>query len=260
MSTVLITGASRGIGAALAAKCAAGGNDLVLVARTRADLDAVAARIRAEHAVDVIVITADLNDLAATRQLVATLGDRGIVVDVLVNNAGFGLLGACADLDLDEQLAMIQINTATCVALARLLIPGMIERGGGRVLNVASVAGFQPGPSMAVYHATKAFVVSWSRALGHELRGSGVTVTALCPGPVATGFQQRAGVHASRIEALASVPVERVARVAWKATQRGRAQAVPGVINRIVIFGSRCAPQWIVTRVAALALGSVGKA
>src|SRR3954470_13259655 len=196
--TALITGASSGIGRALAQEFASHGYDLVLVARTAAALEEVAQAVDQPGAADtpsparVQVIAADLSRSGSARDLVDQLNRETIRVDVLVNNAGFGLQGEFADLPIDQQTNMIQLNVVTLTELTRLLLPAMLTRQSGGVLNVASTAAFQAGPLMAVYYATKAFVLSFTEAIGEELKGTGLKVSALCPGPTNSEFRSRA--------------------------------------------------------------------
>jgi short-subunit dehydrogenase len=186
--TALVTGASSGIGLDLAKRFAAEGYDVALVARSEGKLKEVAAALEAEHKVRAHVVTADLAKAGAADALVAALDARGIDVDVLVNNAGYASYGAFAETDLADELAMIQVNVVVLTHLTKLLVRKMVAKRSGRVLNVASTAAFQPGPLMAVYYATKAYVLSFSEAIAEELRDTGVTVTALCPGPTRTAF------------------------------------------------------------------------
>jgi short-subunit dehydrogenase len=249
--TVLITGASVGIGYELAKQFARGKHDLMLVARNEEKLREVAGEMKAAFGVGAEVMTADLSDPAAPRQLVERLGGRA--VDVLVNNAGFGAIGRFDQVELARQLEMIQVNVAALVHLTHLLLPGMVARGRGGVLNVASTASFQPGPWMAVYYASKAFVLSFSEALGVELRKTGVKVTALCPGPTQSEFRQRAKMEDSPVFKSSMIPVasaEEVAAAGYRGFVRGKRIVVPGVMNRLGILGAKWAPRGAVARVA----------
>jgi uncharacterized protein len=242
--TALITGASGGIGEALARRLARGGANLVLVARSEAKLQALAQELAARHGVAAHAIACDLADPAAPQQLADALESRGLNVEILVNNAGFASYGPFAELELAGELRMLQVNVVTLTHLTRLLLPGMVARRRGRILNVASTAAFMPGPLMAVYYATKAFVLSFSEALGNELQGSGVTVTALCPGPTATGFQARAQMEQSRlVRGRAIMGVDQVADAGYDAMLRGRAVVVPGLINRLQTLLPRLLPR-----------------
>ncbi len=246
--TALVTGASGGIGRDLAELAAADGFDVVLVARSADVLGAAADDIEERHGVRALAVPADLADPQAPARLAAELAGRGVAVDVLVNNAGVGAYGEFVDSDPEAQLAMIRVNVGAVVGLTRALLPPMVERGRGRILNVASTAAFQPGPLMAVYYATKAFVLSFSEALAEELAGTGVTVTALCPGPTRSSFQDRAGMQKSRLFRLARVMDSMpVARRGWRAALRGRRVVIPGLFNRAMAQSVRLAPRRLVT-------------
>ncbi len=249
-ATALVTGASSGIGEALAVELAGKGCPLVLVARRRETLNSLAARLREEHAVRVDVVAADLGVPGAADALVAELTRRGIVVDVLVNNAGFGDFDAFAEADPTEIETMIHLNIGTLTMLTRHLLPGMLARGHGTVLNVASTAAFLPGPLMAVYYASKAYVLSLSEALAEEVRGTGVTVTVLCPGPVATGFQERAELHRSELlkGGARIMDAQTVARAAVAGVERGAVRVVPGATNKVTAVLPRLVPRAVVPR------------
>lgn len=252
----LVTGASAGIGRELAREFARHGHDVVLTARRRVELEQLAGELRRDYGVRVLCVDGDLGDSDFPTALHAQLAERGVQVEVLVNNAGFGLMGDFVGLDERRQLDMLQLNVVALTHLTRLFVPAMVQRGHGGVLNVASVAAFQPGPTMAVYHATKAFVVSFSRALREELRGSGVTVTVLCPGVTSTEFTSVAGVRESTLVRLTSADARGVARAGHRGLRRGRAVIVPGLLNRTVASSSRVLPQGLVTRLAARTLRS----
>ncbi|HZI32457.1 MAG TPA: SDR family oxidoreductase [Candidatus Binatia bacterium] len=234
--TVLVTGASSGIGLELARCFAAEKSNLVLVARNTAALEQLAAELRDKFSVEVRVLTADLAKPESPPQIFEELGRGGAVVDVLVNNAGFGLHGAFAELPLNRQLEMVQVNVMALTNLTGLFLPGMIQRGRGGILNVGSVAGFLPGPNMAVYYATKAFVMSFSEALREELRDSGVTVTDLCPGPTATNFSQVARSHRTRKVHYGKMSAAEVARIGHVEFRRGKVLSIPGVKNKMMTF------------------------
>jgi hypothetical protein len=233
--TVLITGASSGIGLELAKCFAADKSNLILVARSTAALETLAAELRKQHQVEAHVVTADLAQADAAQKIFAELQGRGTVVDVLVNNAGFGLHGGFAELPLHRQLEIIQVNVAALVELTGLFLPGMLQRNRGGILNVGSVAGFLPGPNMAVYFASKAFVLSFSEALHEELRGCGVRVTNLCPGPTETNFFQIARSHRVRQTRARKMTAAEVARIGHEDFRRGKCLSVPGVQNKILV-------------------------
>jgi len=197
-NTALVTGASSGIGLELARLFAGDGHDLVLVARSEGRLREIGEQLETAHGITATVVASDLSKPNAARDLVEALRAALIEIDVLVNNAGFGLSGAFIDNDPRTQLDMLQVNVVALTELTRLLLPPMVARRSGRILNVASTAAFAPGPLAAVYGATKAYVLSFSEAIGEELRHSGVTVTALCPGPTQSGFSAAAGAGSTR--------------------------------------------------------------
>jgi len=247
--TALVTGASSGIGLDLAKRFAAEGHDVALVARSEGKLKELAAALEAEHQVRAHVVTADLAQPRAAETLVAALDARGIAVDVLVNNAGYALYGAFTETDLADELNMIQVNIVALTHLTKLLVRKMVARKEGRVLNVASTAAFQPGPLMAVYYATKAYVLSFSEALANELAGTGVTVTALCPGPTKTGFQARAQMEDSKlVRGREIMTSETVARAGYTGLMKGKTVVIPGVGNRMMANAIRFLPRNTVTK------------
>jgi short-subunit dehydrogenase len=245
----LITGASSGIGFDLA-KLAASDFDLIVTARSQAKLEQLGRELESRHGNHVHVIPADLTLPEAPTQIFAEIARRGLRVDALVNNAGFGVYGEFAVKELPSQLEMIQVNVTALTHLTRLALPGMLERKHGRILNVASTAGFQPGPLMAVYYASKAYVISFSEAIANELQGSGVTVTCLCPGATATEFAGRADMGNARLFKLGQMRSEEVALAGYRAMLRGRRLAIPGLKNKLVAESVRFAPRRWVTAIA----------
>src|SRR6202140_3298736 len=242
--TALVTGGSGGIGIEIAKVLARNGFDLVLVARKRDTLEAAAGQIEGKFDVRVQVFAADLRRPDAPQMIFNFLHNENIPIEVLVNNAGFGLGGEFADTKIQRELEMIQVNIAALTHLTKLFLPAMIKRKSGRVLNLASTAAFQPGPLMAVYYATKAYVLSFSEALAEELRHTGVTVTALCPGPTETGFAAEAGVESVRLFTLMKPSSSAaVARTGYKAMKRGRRVAVHGLINKSLTQSLRVTPR-----------------
>lgn len=243
MPTALVTGASGGIGESIARDLAGRGYDLVLAARSVGELERLAGELARTHGVAASAEACDLADPGAPAALVAKLASRGVVLDMLVNNAGFGLNQRFWEADLRRQLDMVQVNVAALTELTHRVLPGMIARGRGRVLNVASIAGFLPGPYQAVYFATKAYVVSFSVAVGEELRAGGhrgVTVTALCPGPVKTKFAEAAGfTNTAMFKGPAVLTSAAVARIGVNAALRGKPIAVAGTINTISTLATR---------------------
>ncbi len=251
MPTALVTGASSGIGLELATLLAKGRHDLVLVARGRERLDGIARGLTEEFGVTATVLSADLTDPAAPLDIFLALAECKISIDVLVNNAGFGVYGFFADTPLAKELAMIQVNITALTHLTKLLLPAMLERRSGRILNVASTAAFQPGPLMAVYYATKAYVLSFSEALGNETAGTGVTVTALCPGPTITEFQKRAGLEMTRLfQSPLVMDAPTVARAGYDGMMRGKRVVVPGATNRTLVQALRVTPRRLATAIA----------
>lgn len=248
--TALVTGASGGIGEDLARLIAAGGRNVVLLARSADKLQALAGTLSSAHGIEATVVAADLSEPGAADLVARTLAARGITVDVLVNNAGFGTSGPFASEDPGEQLGMLQVNIVALTALTRLFLPGMIERGRGRILNVASTAAFQPGPFMAVYYASKAYVLSLSEAIAEETAASGVTVTCLCPGPTQTGFQDRARMQETRLVNLGSVMSSAdVARAGYDGMLAGRRLVTPGLVNKIGVQSVRVSPRAAVLKI-----------
>jgi uncharacterized protein len=246
--TVLITGASSGIGLELAKCFAAGGCRLVLVARNQDALEKLAEELRQKNKIEAVVLAADLSLPETPKRIFQELSSQKILVDVLVNNAGFGAIGAFAQLPLARQIEMIQVNVIALTELTRLFLPGMIRCKRGGILNVSSVAGFVPGPGMAVYYATKAFVLSFSEALAVELEGAGVKVTALCPGPTPTNFGNVAGSKNARLMRVPGTSAEKVARDGHAAFRGGLTIAVPGLQNKFVVFLARLLPRKVVRK------------
>jgi short-subunit dehydrogenase len=245
----LVTGASAGIGAEFARALAARGYDLVLVARRRERLDALAAEIADAHpGTNVRSLAKDLFDSHAVTEIASELADAGVTVDLLVNNAGFGAHGAFAASDPSSQSGQVALNIAALVDLSRAFVSGMVERRRGGIINVASTAAFQPLPAMAVYGATKAFVLSFSEALHEEVRRSGVSVVALCPGATDTEFFDVAGDDASVGKRR---DVRDVVRTGLNALDRNRAVAVDGFANAALAGSVRFMPRGMVRRVAA---------
>ncbi len=249
MKTALITGASSGIGREFAKILAKDGYNLVIVARGREALEKVREQIQEHHDVNIKIFDKDLSKAINIEEIYQTLKREKCQIDVLVNNAGFGDLGLFYKEQWDRQLGMIEVNIIAVAHLTHLFLPGMVARQNGKILNVASTAAFGPGPMMAVYYATKVFVLHFSEAISNELRGTGVTITALCPGPTATHFQSVAGIHNNRlIRKNLPTPLE-VARFGYKAMKQGRRIAVYGWFNKFFIFSVRLLPRSIILRI-----------
>lgn len=253
----LVTGASSGIGAALARELANHGHDLAITARRAPELEALAAELGAVGAATT-VMPKDLGVPGAARDLTAEIAARGLVVDVLVNNAGFGDVGSFVYEDPDRIDAMLGLNVAALTALTRAIVPGMVSRRRGRVMLVSSTAAFQPGPNMAVYCASKAYVLSFGEAIARELRGTGVTVTTLCPGATHSGFAEAARAECLPLFQSSFVPRMSSAQVAsagYRALMRGKPVLITGVVNKLVAFSGKVFPRAMVFPVARLLLG-----
>jgi short-subunit dehydrogenase len=245
--TALITGASGGIGEALARELAAQGHNLILVARSVDALDALGTELAGSHGITSTTIGADLAQSGAGRALAAELQTRGLGVDVVVNNAGFADFGEFAHAELDKTTQMLTLNIATLTELTHELLAPMLERGTGRVLNVASTAAFLPGPLMAVYYATKAYVLSFSEAIAEELKGTGVTVTALCPGPTASGFQARAAMEDSKlVKGKKVMDAATVAKIGVAGMMAGKPVVICGFKNKVQAVMPRFLPRRMV--------------
>lgn len=243
----LITGASAGIGTELARVFAAHGHALVLVARREDRLNALADAIAASGRPRPLVLPLDLERRDAVTSLAAELSSRGFEPEIVVNNAGFGLTGAAAAIDRAEQLAMIDLNIRALTELSLAFLDSLARHRGG-ILNVASIAAFLPGPGMAVYYASKAYVLSFSEALHRELLSRGVRVTALCPGPVVTEFQARSGMRLDRSQQMLELPANRVAEIGYRGFMRGRRVVVAGTGNRLAVFLLRLIPHALLLR------------
>ena len=248
----LVTGGSGGIGEAFAVRLAADGYSLVLVARNNSELSRVSGLITARHDLPVATINLDLSQPDAVDEIDRELERIGVRPEVIVNNAGFGLVGASASLDRDRQLQMIDLNIRVLTELSLRYLDGMVEAGRGGIINVASTAAFLPGPNMAVYYATKAYVLSFTEALATELKGTGVTATAVCPGPVRTGFQAAAGINETRL--LGSAPAmtaQAVAEMGYEGFLKGRRTVVPGFANKLTKLVAPLVPRSVLLPVVA---------
>jgi len=248
--TVLITGASSGIGRELARLFAGDGAELVLVARSEGRLRELAVQLAAEYGARAQVVPADLSQPAGPGEVMQALAQQDIEVDVLVNNAGFGAHGPVAGIGVARQLEMIEVNVAALTRLTALLLPPMLVRRRGAILNVASTAAFAPGPDQAVYGATKAYVLSFTEALAEEVRGSGVRVSCLAPGATDTGFTAQAGMGSTRLFRWGVMDAGRVARAGHDGLRRGRTLVIPGLLNQALAFSVRLSPRILVTKVS----------
>jgi hypothetical protein len=258
MSVALITGASAGIGQALCEHLAEDEQTLILVARRADRLRRLADDLTARHGVVCHVVPMDLAQPGAADEIAARVAALGLQVDVLVNDAGFGQYGAFVEQPAEKARDMILVNVLALTELTRLLLPGMITRGRGRVLQVASTAAFQPGPRMAVYYATKAYVLSFAEALSVELRGTGVTVTTLCPGPTTSEFMDVASFPVNGLIARSMMTAEQVAAIGYRAMRRGERLAIAGAHNKAAALASQLGPRSLVLAVVDRVLRSRG--
>jgi short-subunit dehydrogenase len=248
--TALVTGASNGIGLELARCFAANGYDLVLVARNRARLMEIGAEFQDKYGINVRISPKDLSHTKAPQELFEELSEAGLTIHTLVNNAGFGGYGEFAASDLQHELEMMQLNMVALTHLTKLFLPQIIAGKGG-VLNVASTAAFQPGPLMAVYFATKAYVLSFTEALAEELAPRGVKVSVLCPGPVPSGFQDRANLHGSpMLKSPAVLDAATVAKIGFDGLKSGKRVVIAGTLNKLGVQMLRMAPRNMVTKMA----------
>ena len=245
----LITGASMGIGEELARIFAAEGRDLVLVARSEDKLRSLGQQLEREHGVTAHVVPADLTDSSAPANIFAAVERLGLDVDYLVNNAGFGTHGPFAAEPLRTQMDMLKVNVDSVVALTHLALQGMLARKKGRILNIASVAAFQPGPDMSMYYATKAFVLMFSEGVAEEVKNAGVTVTAHCPGATVSNFGETAGNTTSRYFRIGAAPTSKVARHAYRSMMRGKVVAIEGLKNWFGAFIVRFSPRAVVRKI-----------
>jgi len=239
--TALVTGASAGLGVEFAKLCAAGGYDVVLVARSAERLAELAVSLAKTHGVKARPLVADLSDPAAPPEIFAQL--RESPIDILINNAGLGVRGPYAETDWARESGLIQVNMVALAHLTKLFLPEMVRRRTGRILNVASTAAFVPGPFMALYYASKAFVLSFSEALSNEVEGTGVTVTVVSPGPTRTEFAKAAGIANSSLFHGPTMGADEVARIGYDAMMAGKSSVIAGARNRWMIRGTRLVPR-----------------
>ncbi len=256
MSTTLITGASSGIGLELAKQFSRGGDDIVLVARSRDKLENLANEIRKEHGVTVTVIFSDLSKPDAVNELCQQLTERSIQVDTLVNNAGFGALGKFAELSADRQTDMLMVNIVALTRLTRMLLPGMLERGSGGVLNVGSIAAYQAGPFMSVYYASKAYVLSFTEGLREEVGDSGLHITCLEPGATETGFGEDSGMSTLGMFTSATMTAEAVAKAGYEGYRNNEDIVIPGWKNRMLVTSTSFLPRFATRKLIAKLQGS----
>jgi uncharacterized protein len=251
IKTALITGASNGIGFELAKVHASKGDNLVLVARSISKLDELKSELESKYKISVLPIGKDLSLQGAVKEVYEELKSKNIKIDYLLNNAGFGDFGLFAESDWNKQEKMINLNITALAHFTRLFLPDMISRRSGKILNVASTASFQPGPTMSVYFATKAFVLSFSEAVNNEVNEFGITVTALCPGATLSGFQAAASTEVNRLHERKNIPTSKeVAKYGYRAMMQGRAVAIHGFRNTLLANSVRFAPRSLVVKMA----------
>lgn len=255
-STALITGASSGIGYAMAKVFASHGHNLVLVARNAPRLEELAGELRGQYNIAVEVLPKDLASGTAAQELFDALQEKSISIDILVNNAGFDVYGNFYETDLKEELELIQVNLVTLTQLTKLFLAGMRRRGYGRILNVGSTGSFVPSPLNAVYSATKAYVLSFSEAIADELEGSGVTVTAICPGATRSNFHKRADMMSIPLLRFGVLSAETVAMSGYRALMAGKRVVVPGFYNQMQVLFARLLPGSLVAKMAKIMLRS----
>lgn len=248
--TALVTGASRGIGYELSRLFAQNGHNLVMVARDGQRLEDIAVRLRDEFGIAAESIPADLSRPDCSREILAKLRDKSIHVDILVNNAGFNEYGPFYETDLQKELQMVQVNMVSLTCLTKLLLPGMLKQNHGRILNVGSTGSFAPGPLNAVYCATKAYVLSFSCDLAEKLRGTGVTVTTLCPGPTNTDFARRAEMEDAKLFQGSLMDAGRVSKIGYDALMKGKTSVVAGTANKLLVFSLRFLPREMAAKMA----------
>ncbi len=250
MHTALITGASGGLGEEFAKLFAQDGYDLVLVARNKERLQSIAKELEAKHRITAHVIVIDLSMPDAAEKLLKKLQRKNIAIHTLVNNAGFGAYGLFHKTTYEQEKQLLQVNIAALTDLTKLLLPQMVKKKSGAILNIASTAAFQPGPLMAVYYASKAYVMNLSVALSEEVQGTGVTVTCLCPGPTKTGFEKNAHMGTSKLFERKAMDAAAVCQIGYRALKSKRPLVVAGRINAIGAFMTRFVPRIWAARVA----------
>lgn len=249
--TALITGASGGIGLELAKIFAKEGYDLVLVARNKEKLCTIKSNLEVTYKHQVYIYAKDLSEKNAAHDVYNFTQNQHLHIDILINNAGFGDFGSFLDSNLTKQSEMIQVNVTALMQMCHLFIPQMSERKSGKILNIASIAAFQAGPLMSVYYATKAFVLSFSEALSVELKNSGITVTALCPGPTVTGFEQNANLESSGLfKNLKTSTAKSVALFGYRMLMKNKAIAVPGATNKCIVWAAKLLPRRFIRNMA----------
>ncbi len=248
--TALITGASGGIGYEFAKIFADKQYDLILIARNKNKLENIKSELKQQYHINVEILPFDLSNPSAAQDIYNKMQERGCTIHVLINNAGFGDYGDFIDLAWEKGNRMLQVNITTLTQLTHLFMKDMVDQKEGKILNIASTAAFQPGPQMAMYYATKAYVLSFSEAIAKELQGTGVSVTTLCPGPTQTNFQTTAAADSSKLfKRLHVAGAKEVAETGYKALMKGKSVAIHGLVNKLLVFTTRLAPRSVVVNV-----------
>jgi len=250
----LVTGASSGLGADFARRLGERGVNTVLVARREEPMQELSAELAERYRVQAVVVPMDLAEADAPRKLFDQLTADGVEIEILINNAGFGIYGDFVDITWEREREMLQLNIVTLTELTKRFLKPMVERGSGHVLQVASVAAYQPSPTYAAYSATKAYVLSFGEAVAHELRGTGVTMTVLSPGAVATEFLKVAGQRPQFAQRISMIPSRAVTEAGVRAMLRGRASVVPGVVNILAVLATRLLPRRLLAMLADLTI------
>ncbi|MGM9973783.1 MAG: SDR family NAD(P)-dependent oxidoreductase [Clostridiaceae bacterium] len=250
MNYTLITGASSGIGLELCHLLAEAGNNIILVARKERELYQLKASLMEKFGIQVEVIIKDLANPDAPKEIYTHIISRGININTLINNAGVGSFGPFNEISLEKDINLLDVNIRALTELTKLFLPHLLENGKGRILNVASTAGFMPGPYMATYYASKAYVISFSEALASELKGTGVTVSVLCPGPTKTGFQAKAEMKKSDFVSLGVMEAKAVALCGYEGMLKGKTIIIPGILNKLLVYGSKLIPRKLLTALA----------
>lgn len=254
-NTALITGASNGIGLELAKIHASKSHDLVLIARNKSKLEEIKKELEEQYKVSVYLIIKDLSEINAAQEIYNETTKQNIQIDYLINNAGFGDYGMFTETDWNKELQMINLNMTTLTHFTKLYLQDMVLRGRGKIMNVASTAAFQSGPTFAVYSATKAYVLSFSEAVNNEVRDKGITITALCPGATKTGFQDAAAMNDSKIFKSKNLPsAKEVAEFGYASMMKGKTVAIHGIMNSVLAFSSRLIPRALVVKVTRIVL------
>lgn len=256
--TVLITGASSGIGMELAKLFAYDGYNLVLIARRRMQLEKLAFELTNKYSVKITIITKDLSQPESPDEIFKELKDKSIQIDILVNCAGTQIYGEFQKKDIEKELQLIQINIVSLTQLTKLAMEGMLKRGSGKILNIGSTGSFAPAPLNAIYCATKAYVLNFSEGIAKDLEGTGISVTTLCPGATRTEFAEKAKMQNTRMFNLSVMSAEKVAQIGYKALFRGKRVKVAGMLNKLIVFSTRLIPRGLVLKTGKILMSSKG--